>query len=125
MGIPIQLSRGNEMEKVHVGMLGDSLVVEAGGEIQIKTGGRIRIEIGGAIESDGAAYIVTVPDNVTVEVDGDGKLAVVAGSIGDTHLDTATKALLAIFAAIPTTDPGDSVTIWNDTGVLKVAGVGA
>lgn len=27
-------------------------------------------------------------------------------------------------AAIPTTDPQDGVTIWNDAGVLKVASAG-
>lgn len=26
--------------------------------------------------------------------------------------------------AIPTSDPGDSSTIWNDSGTLKVAGAG-
>lgn len=26
-----------------------------------------------------------------------------------------------IIAALPTSDPGDGVTIWNDAGVLKVA----
>lgn len=26
-----------------------------------------------------------------------------------------------IIAALPTADPGDGVTVWNDAGVLKVA----
>ena len=34
----------------------------------------------------------------------------------------ALEEVAALIAAIPTTDPGDSVTIWNDGGVLKVAG---
>lgn len=37
------------MDKVHVGMLGDSTVIESGGEIQVKTGGRIRLD-GGVIQ---------------------------------------------------------------------------
>lgn len=27
----------------------------------------------------------------------------------------------ALLTAIPTSDPGDGVTLWNDAGVLKVA----
>lgn len=37
------------MDKVHVGMLGDSTVIESGGEIQVKTGGRIFLD-GGLIQ---------------------------------------------------------------------------
>ena len=35
------------------------------------------------------------------------------------------NAVLAVVSAIPTVDPEDSSTIWNDGGVLKVASAGA
>lgn len=39
---------------------------------------------------------------------------------GDGEAFVGTVDLLAI----PTVDPADSATIWNDSGVLKVAGAG-
>ena len=36
-------------------------------------------------------------------------------------LTPATAELLATIAALPTVDPEDGETIWNDGGVLKVA----
>jgi len=45
------------MDKIHVGMLGDSLVVEDGGEIQVKSGGRIRIENGGTASATGSVAL--------------------------------------------------------------------
>ena len=33
----------------------------------------------------------------------------------------ALEEAAALIAAIPTTDPGDSVTIWNNAGVLELA----
>lgn len=47
-----------------------------------------------------------------------------ADAVVDTKLSAEAQAALAIIYAIPTVDPEDSVTIWNDEGVLKVASAG-
>lgn len=88
---------------------------QGGDELVVASGGKITVESGGAIEPDGEAYIVTAPDEVTLDLDGDGKLAL--------HADMT--ALLDLLADLPTTDPADgSGVIWNDDGVLKVASTG-
>lgn len=40
------------------------------------------------------------------------------------HASAEFTAAGIAFHDIPTTDPGDSATIWSDSGVLKVAGAG-
>lgn len=59
---------------------------------------------------------------------GDGALVVPTGtkiiveSGGELEINGTDFA--AILVAIPTTDQGDSETIWSDSGVLKVSGSG-
>ncbi|MCX7177703.1 MAG: hypothetical protein NTX56_02710 [Proteobacteria bacterium] len=42
------------MEKVHIGMSGDSLEVETGGAVRIKSGGILNLETGAIIQTNGA-----------------------------------------------------------------------
>lgn len=98
---------------------------QGGDELVVASGGKITVESGGAIENSGTTYVVTAPDDTTIEVNGSDKLGVKAGSIGADQVTEAYAALLAIVAAIPTADQEDSATIWNDEGVLKVSSAGA
>jgi len=63
--------------------------------------------------------------------DGGDKLEVLSG--GEIEVKTGGEikigneeltALVTLIAAIPDEDQEDSVTIWNDDGVLKVSGAG-
>lgn len=85
-------------------------------------------EVGGSLEDAhimvGSALDVATP----VEVSGDAELAndgaaTVVGLNGSATSVTGAEltAAEAIIAAIPTVDPEDGETIWNDGGVLKVA----
>ncbi|SCW80602.1 hypothetical protein SAMN02927924_03031 [Sphingobium faniae] len=53
---------------------------------------------------------------------GGDELVVAAG--GRITVETGGTIGGISLAAIPTTDPQDGVTIWNDAGVLKVASAG-
>lgn len=87
---------------------------QGGDELVVASGGKITVESGGAIEPDGEAYIVTGPDEATIDLDAEDKLTL--------HADVV--ALLDLLEDLPTTDQEDSVTIWNDAGVLKVSTAG-
>jgi hypothetical protein len=41
--------------------------------------------------------------------------------LADAGLSTEQTAAVALVAALPTTDPGDGVSIWNNAGSLEVA----
>jgi hypothetical protein len=88
----------------------------------------------GAVTADKLGADVSISgtvDDVTLEINGDGDFAIKGDGVGttqladegvtDAKLTTATQALLALIAAIPTVDPEDGVTCWFDSGVLKVA----
>lgn len=104
-------------------------------ESQIRDGAVTAAKLGADVSISGTV------DDVTLEINGDGDFAIKDGGVGpgqlaadavetvaildenvtDAKLTTATQALLALVAAIPTIDPGDGVTCWFDSGVLKVA----
>lgn len=87
---------------------------QGGDELVVASGGKITVESGGAIEPDGEAYIVTGPDEATIDLDAEDKLTL--------HADVV--ALLDLLEDLPTTDQEDGVSIWNDAGVLKVSTAG-
>jgi hypothetical protein len=87
-------------------------------------GEEVVIPTGSGLTVDGDSYVVTAPDGVTIEVNGDDELAVVEGGIGLAHLASAVTDLLDLVAAIPTADQEDGETVWNDGGVLKVSSAG-
>lgn len=65
----------------------------------------------------GVIRVYDSENNIILEFDGDSReVTIPAGS----NLVVAGID----FGNIPTTDPEDSVTVWNDGGVLKVAGAG-
>lgn len=85
-------------------------------------------QAGGSLED--AHILVGNGDDeaVAVEVSGDVELAndgeaTVVGLNGSATAVTGAEltAAEAIIAAIPTADPEDGETVWNDNGVLKVA----
>jgi hypothetical protein len=82
---------------------------QGGDELVVASGGKITVESGGSFDAGSAV--------TAVEFDTDD-FAVADGSVS---LSTARTALLTIVASIPTTDPADGATIWNDGGVLKAA----
>lgn len=86
---------------------------EGGNRMVVKTGGVILVEAGGAITVDGDTYVVTEPDDETIEVDESDKL---------TLTDTV-KGLLAILSDLPTENVA-APAVWNDSGVLKVGTLG-
>ena len=43
-----------------------------------------------------------------------------ADAVTDSKLSAAAQAALALIYAIPTVNPGDGETVWNDEGVIKV-----
>lgn len=94
---------------------------QGGDEMVVASGGKITIESGGSIENAGTTYVVTDPDDVTLEVNGDDELAIKDGGVGMTQLASAVTDLLDIIDAIPTEDPESAGVIWNDGGVLKVS----
>lgn len=83
----------------------DDVTLEAAeGVVQVKAGG-----IDTAQLADGAVETDKIADEAVTEA----------------KLDSGVTDLLDIIAAIPTADAEDSVTIWNDNGVLKVSSAGA
>ncbi len=88
----------------------DTLVVESGGEVIVKPGG--------SITNDGTSYVVTEPDDETLEVDND-LLQVKAEGIALAHLAPEVIALLDLLDDLPTENVA-APAIWNDGGVLKV-----
>jgi hypothetical protein len=90
---------------------GDVLVVANGGELLIETGG--------TITNEGTTYVVTEPDDVTLEINGSDEIAVKAEGIDTAQLSAGVVALLDLLSDLPVENvaaPG----IWNDNGVLKV-----
>lgn len=107
---------------------------QGGAELVVANGGKITIEAGGSIENSGTTYVVTDPDNSTVEVNS-GTLrikpgGVVAASLGVTAgtaaaskavVLAANKSITGMVFIVPTVDPAVAGALWNDAGTLKVS----
>lgn len=90
---------------------GDTLVVASGGEIVV--------ESGGAITNSGTTYVVTEPDEATLEINGSDEIAIKDGGVDTAQLSAAVVALLDLLADLPTENVA-APAIWNHNGVLKV-----
>jgi hypothetical protein len=88
--------------KVYRAIGGDEIVVENGGKITLKTGA--------TLTNDGDFFT-----SVTFDAD------YFTVTDGEVTLKADKAALLTIVGNIPTTDPADGASIWNDSGVLKLA----
>lgn len=96
---------------------------QGGDDLVVSSGGRVLVESGGSIEVEGTTYVVTEPDDTTLEVAAD-VLQVKDAGIDLAKLASEVTDLLALLSAIPTADAEDGETIWNDGGVLKVSSSG-
>lgn len=69
-------------------------------------------------EQGGANWVIGSGGTLTIAADAN----VVIGS--ETFTGAEVAAAIKAIAGLPTADPEDSETIWNDNGVLKVASAG-
>lgn len=69
-------------------------------------------------EQGGANWVIGSGGTLTIAADAN----VVIGS--ETFTGAEVAAAIKAISGLPTEDPGDSETIWNDNGVLKVASAG-
>lgn len=81
---------------------------------------RARTEEVRAEFEDALAKIDTIEEGAEVnQTDAEIKTQYEANADTNAFTD-AEQTTVGILAAVPTTDPGDGVTVWNDAGVLKV-----
>lgn len=69
-------------------------------------------------EQGGANWVIGSGGTLTIAADAN----VVIGS--ETFTGAEVAAAIKAIDGLPTTDPADGVTIWNDEGVLKLASAG-
>lgn len=66
---------------------------EGGDRLVVGSGGKIVVESGGAIESEGTTYVVTEPDDASLEVDATSKKLQIKSqtAVADLALTAATE----------------------------------
>jgi len=92
---------------------------QGGDELVVADGGKITIESGGEIAVAGDTYVVTVPDDVTLEINGSDEIAVKDEGIDVTKLSAGVNILLDLLNDLPVENVA-APAIWNHDGVLKV-----